>query len=473
MKIKTISRSTKATTRECIGDVRIQHRNLNPVAHPFHRAKEYTRAVTAVKLDRMFAKPFITSLEHGHGDSITATCVSRHALTPFISGCAGGEIKLWDLASQSVVHTLHGCHSKSVTGLCFTNDGHYFYSCSDDGTLKRWSVYPIQQQKQQQDDDDHENNVISSRNQYYGPLISYSSTKTSIGSFKSIDHHRSQPMFATASDCSVDIWSAERTSPIQSYTDLWGSDDTINTIRYNPAELSLAGICSYDRGIGLLDVRSGSALKKTVLHMRANCLEWNPMEPMNFVVGSEDYNAYAFDMRKLEEPTMIYKGHVGAILSLAWSPTGREFVTGSYDKTIRIFPHRSGTSRDTYHTKRMQRVWTVNYTTDHKYILSGSDDTNIRLWKARASEKIGQLSSREERALDYRHALIKKYQAMPEIQSIHRSRKLPKFIKKQTQVAHEQRQSQDRKQENRAKYDKKGVEKFVSERKKVVVQQVH
>jgi WD repeat and SOF domain-containing protein 1 len=399
----------------------------------------------------MFAKPFVGALEHGHRDTVTATCMSRNALAPFVSAAADGEIRIWDLASQSLVQALPGAHSRNITGLVFANDGRTFYSCSDDGYWKSWNLFPT--------DGTH-----------YGPCLSVSSPH--IGSLKSMDHHRADNLLATASDCSVDIWSPERSAPIQSYQDLWGSDDTVNVIRYNPAERSLAATCSYDRGIGLFDTRSGSALRKTILKMRANCLEWNPMEPMNFVAGSEDYNAYAFDMRKLDQPLMIYKGHVGAILSLQWSPTGREFVTGSYDRTIRIFPHRTGTARDIYHTKRMQRVWTVNYTADHKYIVSGSDDTNIRLWKARASEKIGQMTAREERAMDYRQTLVQKYDNMPEIQTIYKSRKIPKFIKKQTQIAKIQKESQDRKQENRLKYDKKGVEQFVSERKKIVVKQV-
>ena len=35
---------------------------------------------------------------------------------------------------------------------------------------------------------------------------------------------------------------------------------------------------------------------------------------------------------------MIHKDHVTAVLDIDFSPTGREFVTGSFDKTIRIFP---------------------------------------------------------------------------------------------------------------------------------------
>ena len=48
-------------------------------------------------------------------------------------------------------------------------------------------------------------------------------------------------------------------------------------------------------------------------------------------------------MRNLSRPTNVHKGHVGAVLSLGWSSTGREFVSGSYDRTVRIFNSRAGT----------------------------------------------------------------------------------------------------------------------------------
>jgi WD repeat and SOF domain-containing protein 1 len=38
-----------------------------------------------------------------------------------------------------------------------------------------------------------------------------------------------------------------------------------------------------------------------------------------------------------------------------WSPTGEEFVSGSYDRTVRLWKRDAGKSRDVYHTKRMQR----------------------------------------------------------------------------------------------------------------------
>lgn len=84
--------------------------------------------------------------------------------------------------------------------------------------------------------------------------------------------------------------------------------------------------------------------------------------------------------------------HVSAVIDVDYSPTGREFVTGSYDKTIRIFETGKGHSREIYHTKRMQRLTCVSWSLDNKFILSGSDEMNIRIWKAKASEKLGTVS---------------------------------------------------------------------------------
>lgn len=51
--------------------------------------------------------------------------------------------------------------------------------------------------------------------------------------------------------------------------------------------------------------------------------------------------------------------------------TGREFVAGSYDRTVRIFAAAGGHSREVYHTKRMQRVFAVRFSGDGSYVFSG------------------------------------------------------------------------------------------------------
>lgn len=464
MKVKALSRSKSSVERECVGDLRKMNRNLDPAYHPMQRPREYARAVTSAKIGRMFAQPLVGNFGNGMADAVYHTAVCRKSLLPMLSGSADGTISLWDLPTRTNVATITA-HSQACKGLVFGLDQD-FYSCSQDGSVRRFSISDVLSSNSVNGKFNANNNSASSAGG--GGLLD---TWRIQGSFQSIDHQwDDERQFVTASDTSVQLWTPERSTPIQTHDDLWGSADTVNVVRFHPSEPHLIANCSMDRGVGLHDLRTASAMKKTVLRMRSNDLQWNPMEPLNFIVANEDFQAYTFDMRKLEQPTHIYKGHTSAVMSVSWSPTGREFVTGSYDRTIRLFNlrDRNGFSRDIYHTKRMQRVFTVNYTMDNTYVISGSDDTNIRLWKARSNEKLGQLTPREESAMQYREALIKKYQHMPGVKKIHRARKIPKVIKKQTEQAIIQKESAERKQANRIKHSKPGTYEFKSERKTVV-----
>ena len=114
----------------------------------------------------------------------------------------------------------------------------------------------------------------------------------------------------------------------------------------------------------------------------------------------------------------VHKDHAMAVMDIAYSPTGKEFVTGSYDRTVRIWRVDQGKSREVYHGDRMQRVFTVRFSGDAKYVLSGSDDTNVRVWKADASAKLGRLLPLERASADYRNTLKKKFAHMPEIRRI-------------------------------------------------------
>ena len=342
MKVKALTRSQASTTRASRHDLRPTHRNLDPAAHPMARAREYTRAVTAAKLDRMFAQPFVGELAGGHADAVTCLALSRTGLCPAASGAADGTVRVWDLATRRRVASL-AAHARGVSGLAFDHGvGGRFYSCGEEGTVKAWSAFPRAPDPASEGESDDgggkprarrgrgAEEAAAAAGAGHGPHGTYrlptsrSDTHGAVA-FHSIDHHWSRPQFATASsDAAVHLWDPEKSTPVATFDRLWGGDDTVTTVRYNPAERDLLAHCSNDRGVGLHDTRAASALQKTVLSMKSNCLEWNPMEPYMFVVGNEDHNAYAFDMRKLHRPTGIYRGHVGAVMSVAWSPTGTE-----------------------------------------------------------------------------------------------------------------------------------------------------
>ena len=74
------------------GDATPVSRNLEPALHPFAKPREYTRALNAAKIDRMFAKPFVASLE-GHIDGVYALAKDPERLGVIASGSGdGGEL---------------------------------------------------------------------------------------------------------------------------------------------------------------------------------------------------------------------------------------------------------------------------------------------------------------------------------------------------------------------------------------------
>jgi WD repeat and SOF domain-containing protein 1 len=68
---------------------------------------------------------------------------------------------------------------------------------------------------------------------------------------------------------------------------------------------------------------------------------------------------YSFDIRYLQRPCNIHQDHVAAVIDVDYSPTGKEFVSGSYDKTVRIFPADKGHSR--FGEKNFQKLFLYFY----------------------------------------------------------------------------------------------------------------
>lgn len=68
-------------------------RNYDPALHPFEVSREYTRALNATKLERVFAKPFLASLD-GHRDGVN--CMAKHttSLSTLLSGSCDGEVTI-------------------------------------------------------------------------------------------------------------------------------------------------------------------------------------------------------------------------------------------------------------------------------------------------------------------------------------------------------------------------------------------
>jgi DDB1- and CUL4-associated factor 13 len=91
MKISVLQHAPESHLPTRSGDPIPISRNLNPLMHPFARARERIRALNAAKMDRMFAKPFVDSLG-GHLDGVEALVRQPGSLTTIASGSWDGGL---------------------------------------------------------------------------------------------------------------------------------------------------------------------------------------------------------------------------------------------------------------------------------------------------------------------------------------------------------------------------------------------
>lgn len=393
----------------------------------------------------MFAAPFVGQLGSGHVDGVYSMAKDPGSLQRFASGSGDGVIKVWDLTSREEVWQTRA-HENIVKGMCWTGDRR-LVSCAADKTVKVWDPYSTSAAQ-------------SPITTYLGP-----------GAFTSVSHHRDHPAIAVSSS-QISIYDLSRTSSDPTQVLSWPtSTDTINAVSFNQTETSILASCALDRAIVLYDIRMSTPLSKTVLRLASNAVSWNPMEAFNFAVANEDHNVYIFDMRQLTRALNVLKDHVAAVMDVEFSPTGEELVTASYDRTIRLWHRDQGHSRDVYHTKRMQRVFSCRFTPDNRYVLSGSDDGNVRLWRVDAASRAGIQSARQRQKLEYDRALIRRYAHMPEIRRIRRHRHLPKTIKKAAEIKAEEIKAVKRREENVRRHSSKKnpMPKRQPEREKMVL----
>lgn len=454
MKVKTISRSADNYVPVRNTQELALPRNLDPALHPFERAREYTRALTATKMERMFAQPFVGQLGRGHVDGVYLIARDPKLLRMVALGSGDGSVKVWDALAREE-HTLLMAHHGMVSGLVVSPQQQLLL-CGADKTIKVWDV-----------------NAPAALAE--GTLGSGSGTskplKTFLGGhlFQLLDHHRLDPLFVTGGAL-IELWDMQRSKPTTNLT--WGCDN-ITAVRFNKLETNVLALAGADRLVVLYDLRTNSSTQKLVTLLRTNAICWSPTEPFNFATACEDHNAYLWDMRKLTRLLNVYQDHVAAVMDVDFSPTGEELVTLLYDKTVRIFRTREGHLRDIYHTKRMQRVFVAKFLNDAQYVFSGSDDGNVRVWRAQALQRLAVRLARERAKLEYNEALKQRYRHMPEIRRIARHRHLPVAVKKAGEIKREELDAVKRREDNRRRHSKPGLVPYSLERTKHVVGVAH
>ncbi|KAE9394627.1 hypothetical protein BT96DRAFT_886390 [Gymnopus androsaceus JB14] len=137
------------------------------------------------------------------------------------------------------------------------------------------------------------------------------------------------------------------------------------------------------------------------------------------VSGSYDKSVRIWDASTGKEMHKL-EGHTSWVSSVAFSPDGTQIVSGSYDQSVRIWDASTGKEMHKLegHTHSSVRIWdastgkemhkleghthlvnSVAFSPDGTQIVSGSDDQSVRIWDASTGKEIHKLEGHTDSVL--------------------------------------------------------------------------
>src|SRR5258706_3122747 len=110
---------------------------------------------------------------------------------------------------------------------------------------------------------------------------------------------------------------------------------------------------------------------------------------LHIISGSKDRTIRIWDSETGDAVGKPLEGHTADVLAVAYSPDGRHIVSGSNDTTIRIWDAETGAVIGKPLEGHTNSVTSVAYSPDGQHILSGSHDSTIRIWDANTGAAVG------------------------------------------------------------------------------------
>ncbi|KAG0307672.1 hypothetical protein BGZ97_000321 [Linnemannia gamsii] len=161
-------------------------------------------------------------------------------------------------------------------------------------------------------------------------------------------------------------------------------DDTIWACAYSPDGKVLALSIS-DGKIDMLDTATWKVVGTLKGHDDyIGSVEFST-DGQRIVSGSADKTVRLWDIVSSENPLLIMEGHAATVNSVAFSPCGKHVASASDDKTVRVWSTETGTCLFVLNGHE-DDVNGVEYSPDgHRIVSCGSDGT-IRLWDPATGE---------------------------------------------------------------------------------------
>ena len=186
----------------------------------------------------------------------------------------------------------------------------------------------------------------------------------------------------------VEIWDLETQRVIYTYEPHAGEVRSLTFSSDGKTLYTSGGLASRSGEVRVWDVSSEKLIKSLEIH--GDTIESISLSPGNttLVTASMDEYSAVIDLTRLEDTdfsidTQVSKWltqHVGRVLCTLYHPDGTYFVTGSEDKTIKVWNPNTYTVLVNLDAND-DAVYSLAYSAEEGVIVSGSADNTVRTWR--------------------------------------------------------------------------------------------
>ncbi|SEJ83837.1 WD40 repeat [Dyadobacter sp. SG02] len=335
-------------------------------------------------------------IPNGHAGSIADIAIHPNKKI-FASGSTDGTVKVWDIDTGQCISTLEDDKSSQlfrrrgvVHNVCFHPSGQTLFSTYGNGSFKIWEattyscVYTFENMK------DSEHLRVASRLVFSpgGDIFIFDNKTWSFNrgipsvikdsfSSKGIFHPKGE-IFLSFADLQIYLWNVKTGENIRTYK---GTDKPILPDQsYGTGKLFLVDQPLFKDDFNLEKLRTQDISASFKGHTDdVLCASFHPAGEI-VITGSEDKTIRIWGTESQDELD-TFDEHDGAVNCIDFSPDGTTFISGSSDKTIKLWDVSSKKCLQTFHGHGAS-VTSIKFTSDGKFFVSGSRDHSLRIWES-------------------------------------------------------------------------------------------
>lgn len=339
----------------------------------------------------------------GHAETVTSL-----ALTPdnkyIVSGSQDYSVKVWSVHTLEEEFTLLG-HTSSITSLAVTPDGKQIISGSEDQTIKIWNIF---ERKLEITLIGHSTPINSISLSPSGIYLTSASNDPSIKVWNLLEKKEEFTlqgtenfMQAILSPDQTQIYSRSQEHVIQvwnfqeravEYTKKWDSWEINSCILTPDGKFVVVENREVMRLWNIQKKVEEYVIKSTGLNDLHSAILF---DNGNMLVCANRFSeVFVYDLLKLQEK-LTFIGHTEEVNALAISASEDYIISGSEDKTIRIWNFSEKREQKTYYG-HSNYVSTISLIENDFYLLSGSNDDTVKLWDLTKGEVTNTLKGHKK-----------------------------------------------------------------------------